>query len=208
MKKPIESEVFDRIRKRAGLTYKQFGARLGLSEQYVSNIINGNRRLSRSVLEKLRERFNADIHTFFDDSFSLADTAYIELFRQEASAGRGVEIEDYAERTHIAVPAGLGAPYNAEHIKAVWVHGDSMIGEKIYDGDYVLFNKNIVTGNSIFVLSVGSTLLVKRVAFDKLMRSITLISANSAYLPRVIAGAELEGVKIEGKVVAKLHRVQ
>jgi SOS-response transcriptional repressor LexA len=82
-----------------------------------------------------------------------------------------------------------------------------MIDEKIYDGDIVIFCPQLVSGDAVYVVSVGNTLLVKRIAFDEINRSITLISANAAYPPRMISGEELENVKIEGRVVACLHRM-
>jgi hypothetical protein len=50
-------------------------------------------------------------------------------------------------------------------------------------------------------------LVVKRVDFDEIRKSITLISASPSYPPRVIAGQDLENVKIEGRVIACLHRM-
>jgi SOS-response transcriptional repressor LexA len=59
---------------------------------------------------------------------------------------------------------------------------------------------------NISVLSVDNALLVKRVVIDGIAKTMTLLSANAAYPPRVIRGADVEGVRIAGKVVAVLHR--
>jgi SOS-response transcriptional repressor LexA len=48
---------------------------------------------------------------------------------------------------------------------------------------------------------------VKRVSFEEIQKTITLISANPNYPPKVIAEQDLENVKIEGRVVACLHRM-
>ncbi|MDR1901679.1 MAG: hypothetical protein LBQ88_05265 [Treponema sp.] len=47
----------------------------------------------------------------------------------------------------------------------------------------------------------------RRVDFDEVKKAITLISANPSYLPHGIAGKDIENVKIEGRVIACLHRM-
>jgi hypothetical protein len=102
---------------------------------------------------------------------------------------------------------GEGSPYRPENLQAVYVAGDSMIGEHIYNGDAVVFHPGLTEGNGIYVLSLDTALLVKRVSFDDLPRSVSLISANPAYPPRQIAGEELENLRIAGRVVTCVHRV-
>jgi phage repressor protein C with HTH and peptisase S24 domain len=71
----------------------------------------------------------------------------------------------------------------------------------------VLFNATETAGENIFVVSVGNDLLVKRVVRDTLKNSLTLISENQAYPPRLIEGEDLESVRIAGKVIAVIHRL-
>ncbi|MDR1231149.1 MAG: XRE family transcriptional regulator [Spirochaetaceae bacterium] len=201
----VEARRFAEVMEKAGLSQQEFAGSLGLSKAHVSNIIQGARRPSRDVLEKLAVRYGVDINRFLFGK-GQPEAAHVELFQQDAAAGSGAEIDDYAERSHITVPQSFIAPYRCEHIKAVLVRGDSMIDEKIYDGDYVLFNRKDTSGEGIFVLSIETTLLVKRVAPDPLNSAITLFSANPVYPPRVISGADLETVRIEGKVIGCLHR--
>jgi phage repressor protein C with HTH and peptisase S24 domain len=82
-----------------------------------------------------------------------------------------------------------------------------MINERINDGDIVIFNIKQIEGNGIYVVSVGSTLLVKRVDFDPANKTIELISANPTYDPRTYSGYELDDIKVEGRVVACYHRL-
>jgi phage repressor protein C with HTH and peptisase S24 domain len=82
-----------------------------------------------------------------------------------------------------------------------------MTGEKIYDGDIVIFCPGLIAGDAVYVVSVDDTLLVKRVNFDEPSQLITLISANPVYPLKMVSGKDLEGVKIEGRVVACLHRM-
>jgi phage repressor protein C with HTH and peptisase S24 domain len=82
-----------------------------------------------------------------------------------------------------------------------------MIDERINDGDIVIFNTRQTEGNGIYVVSIGNTLVVKRVDFDTSSQTIILISANPAYEPRRFSGCELKNIRIVGRAVACYHRM-
>jgi SOS-response transcriptional repressor LexA len=189
---------------RSGMSARQFSEKLGISEGQMSNILRGNRKPSREVLDRLVEEFQVDLNWLLRNETE--DTVYIELIDQEAAAGHGVEIDEYAERQTIAVPRSFLGTHRPENLKAITVRGDSMIDAQIFDGDYVLFDTSKKLGESIFVVSVGSTLLVKRVVKDEVKKTITLFSANTDYPPRVFTGNECEEVRITGQVIAWWHR--
>jgi SOS-response transcriptional repressor LexA len=111
------------------------------------------------------------------------DTVEIELLEQEAAAGRGREALDYPEKHNFQVPRSLVSPYRPERLQAVYIAGDSMADEKINDGDIVIFHPGLTEGNGIYVVSIGNTLVVKRVDFDTPNQTVILLSANPAYPP-------------------------
>jgi SOS-response transcriptional repressor LexA len=191
---------------RSGMSARQFSEVLGISEGQMSNILRGIRKPSREILDKLADYFDVDLNWFLRGETE--DTVYIELIKQEAAAGHGVEIDEYADKQTIAVPRSFLGAHKPENLKAVTVHGDSMIDAQIFDGDYVLFDISNKLGENIFVVSVGNTLLVKRVVADDVKGTITLFSANAAadYPPRIFSGTECEEVRIAGKVIAWWHR--
>jgi SOS-response transcriptional repressor LexA len=76
--------------------------------------------------------------------------------------------------------------------------------DHINDGDIVVFHPGITGGNGIYVVSIGNSLVVKRVDFTP--QTVTLISANPTYKPRRFSGPELSGISISGRVVACYHR--
>jgi SOS-response transcriptional repressor LexA len=82
-----------------------------------------------------------------------------------------------------------------------------MIEAHICDGDIAVFHPGLTEGSGIFVVSIGNTLVVKRVDRDPASRTIVLYSANPAYEPRRFSGPELEDLRIAGRVVACYHRV-
>jgi phage repressor protein C with HTH and peptisase S24 domain len=82
-----------------------------------------------------------------------------------------------------------------------------MVESHICDGDIAIFHPGLTQGSGIFVVSVGNTLVVKRVDRDPATRTIVLYSTNPAYPPRSFSGPELEDVRIAGRVVAVFHRI-
>jgi phage repressor protein C with HTH and peptisase S24 domain len=59
----------------------------------------------------------------------------------------------------------------------------------------------------MFVVSVGNSLVIKRVDPDPASRTIILYSANPAYEPRRFSGPETDKIRVDGKVVACYHKI-
>jgi phage repressor protein C with HTH and peptisase S24 domain len=205
-----EANRYNFVQQASGLSKKDFAESLGISKAMGYQISIGIIKPSREVLEALSKTYNVNLQWFITGSGNSnydPDTVEIELLEQEAAAGQGREVEDYIEKRVIPIIIDFCRPHNPENLKAVYVSGDSMIEERINDGDIVIFNIKQTEGNGIYVVSVGNTLLVKRVAFNPANKTIDLISANPNYEPRRFSGKKLEDIKIEGRVVACYHRM-
>jgi phage repressor protein C with HTH and peptisase S24 domain len=205
-----ETERYNFIREKTGLSKKDFADSLGLSFSMNYQISSGRIKLPRDMLDKLSQVYNVNLHWFLTgqgQSGLESNMIEIELLEQEAAAGQGKEIADYIEKQYIPILYDFLRPHNPQNLKAVYVSGDSMIDERINDGDIVIFNTKQTEGNGIYVVSVGNTLLVKRVDFYLANKTIELISANPVYEPRRYSGYELEEIKIVGRVVACYHRM-
>ena len=219
MKTECESERFNFIQSQSGLSKKDFAESLGLSKSHGYHIACGNTNASREVLERLAKVYQVNLNWYIsgegepcgkDENLSEGppeNSALITLLDQQAAAGRGREIEDYSEERSLKVPLSLIAPHRPERLRAVFVSGDSMIGENICNGDIAVFSPGLVQGNGIYIVSINRALVVKRVCFDNRRRTIELISANPAYPPRLFSGPRLEDLKIEGRMVACVHRM-
>jgi SOS-response transcriptional repressor LexA len=201
-----ESQRQKEVLLRSGMAARQFSKILGISESQMSNILRGSRRPSREVLDRLVDHFGVDLNWLLRGETE--DVVYIDLIKQEAAAGHGMEIDEYAEKQTITVPRSFLGTHKPENIKAVTVRGDSMIDAQIFDGDYVLFDTSYKFGENISVVSVGNMLLVKRVVVDNVKETIMLLSANKVadYPSRIFSGSEREEVRIAGKVIAWWHR--
>ena len=79
-----------------------------------------------------------------------------------------------------------------------------MVEAGIQDGDivYVRCQPRVENGEIAAVL-IGDEATLKRIYYDG--ESIMLIPANRAYQPKTYRGQELEGIRIEGKVVGYTH---
>ena len=205
-----EADRYNFIQQGSGLSKKDFAESLGLSKAMGYQISSGMLKPSREVMEALRQTYNINLHWFLTGMGSSGydpDTVLIELLDQEAAAGQGKEVEDYIEKHAFQVPRSIIAPYKPEKLLAVYVAGDSMIDEHINDGDIAIFHPGLKEGNGIYVVSVGNTLMVKRVDFDTKNQTIILISANKDYEPRRFSGQDIDDIRITGRVLACVHKV-
>jgi SOS-response transcriptional repressor LexA len=203
-----ETERYNFIRKKSGLTAKAFAESLGLSKAMGYQISRDLLKPSRAVLEKFSQAYHVNLHWFLTGEGSSgleSDTVEIELLEQQATAGHGVDVQDCTGRRYFQFLHSFIAPYKPDRLFAVRVAGDSMIEEHINDGDIVIFHPGITEGNGIYVVSIVNSLVVKGVDFTT--QTITLISANPAYKPRRFSRPELDDIRIAGRVVVCYHRV-
>lgn len=211
------------IRFKSRLSKKAFAESLGIHPVVSGDIELGKRDPSRDVLVRLVRAYGIDINWLLTGQGAVRDrdgregdgrggedgdgkVVHIDFVRQEAAAGRGVNIEDNPEVTSIPVLRSLIAPYRSEKVRAVEVRGDSMTGIGLDDRDIVLFVPEARTGDGVHVVSIASQLLVKRIHFDAAGKSVHVISENPQYPPRILSGGDLEQFRIEGKVIGWMHR--
>jgi len=216
---------FASVRSRSGLSRKDFAASLGIHPVVAGDIELGKRDPSREVLVKLVQAWGVDVSwlltgipagsaaggvrsvtEFSAGSGSGGSMVEIKFVDQAAAAGRGVEIEDYAETQSLSLPVSFIAPKRPERVLALRVRGDSMIGAGIDDRDLVFFATDERTGDGIHVVSIGSQLLVKRIQLDPAGYRVQVLSENPRYAVRVLEGPDLESFRIEGRVIGCLHR--
>jgi SOS-response transcriptional repressor LexA len=205
-----EAERYNFIREKSGLSKKDFAQNLGLSFSMNWQIATGRIKLPRDLLDRLADTYNVNLHWFLTGKGPSGlenDSVEIELLEQEAAAGHGVDVQDYAEKHIFQVPRSLIAPHRPDRLLAVYVTGDSMIEAHICDGDIAIFHPGNTEGNGVFVVSIGNSLVVKRVDRDIASQTIILISANPDFPPRRFTGPELDDIRIAGRVVACYHRV-
>ena len=87
-------------------------------------------------------------------------------------------------------------------------HGDSMINARIFDGDLLFVKKQeIVDNGQIAVVLIEDEATVKRVFYDRESDILTLMPENPVYRPMRYVGAQLDQIRILGRVVAVQYEV-
>jgi repressor LexA len=146
--------------------------------------------------------------------------------RRRGGISRGIELTLPAAGDHVVVPlvgsiaAGLPITANENiegsfvvdktffpggNIFSLRVRGDSMVNAGIYDGDFVLVNRqSVVDRGDIVVAVIGDEATVKRFFPEK--RRVRLEPENADYGP-IIVDKNSPGFYIAGKVIGLLRRM-
>lgn len=214
---------------RDGLSYKDFGLKVGISESGVRKYFPPY--LSMPSIDKAVSIANA-----YSVNLDWLATGEGPKFKGdseiEPACVRKAEFdEEYAliPGYHVQVSAGPGAALNGEEIKrhlafrrkwlkfrgldetrlaVVFAKGDSM-EPTIHSGDSILIDtrRNQVEDGSIFVLRLGDDLYAKRLQknYDG---SITIISDNRTdYQPQIVPADQLYNLAVIGKVIWVGHDI-
>ena len=133
-------------------------------------------------------------------------TITIPFVSQKLSAGRGENYlsDDDIEVRTISVSAYLARGIDKATLLAAEVRGDSMIDEKIFSGDIVVFSRGLIRQEGIYVINYAGDLMVKKLSFDALNNRVDIISGNRNYPTRTV---DAELIEILGKVVGWIHRL-
>lgn len=204
-----------RFREKNGLTMEEVGKSIGLTKQaiykYENDIVTNIPYDKILLLAKALHvepweilGWNAPDN---DKVFKLSPdsaTITIPFINQKLSAGTGADYlsaEDTTVRT-ISVLSTIARGANIESLVAAEVVGDSMIGEKIFSGDIVIFSRGLIRGSGIYVINYAGEVMVKKVTFDALENKVTIISANIDYPPKTV---DADCIAILGKVLGWIH---
>lgn len=104
-------------------------------------------------------------------------------------------LEEYETYLAEGIPSGADFCLRAR--------GDSMIGARIFDGDILYIKQqDTVDDGEIALVLVGDEATVKRVYFDRSLRTLTLQPENPTYRALRYTGPKLDEIRILGKVVA------
>lgn len=134
-------------------------------------------------------------------------TITIPFVNQKLSAGSGefyLSDEDIEVKT-INISAFMARGIDKNTLLAAEVRGDSMVNEKIYSGDIVIFSRGLIRQEGIYVINYAGDVMVKKLAFDALNNTVDIISGNENYPTRTV---EVDNVVILGKVIGWIHRIE
>lgn len=208
-------ELIKDFRTKYNVTMDDFAQMSGLSKGYISMLEkNENPRTKLPImpttktLEAVAKAFGITISALMNrlnekdiskEHFSPADrTVIIPVIGTVRAGVGGLAYDDNIG--YETVDAHMLYGYNHEDFFYLTVKGDSMV-PRLYEDDLVLVRKqsNIDNGSYGIVTIDDEEGVVKIVQYDK--NSVTLISQNHNYPPRVFSGNDMKRVKVIGKVI-------
>ena len=204
----MSSKVGDYIkslRKSKGLTQEELGNMIGVKKAAVQKWESGMvQNLKRNTIKQLSDIFEVSPASFIDNDDPIESNATIlpqEKIRmipvyESVSAGFGSYADNYILEY---IPLFISSDEEAHNTLCIKVQGNSMY-PKIEDGDSIQVLKQdwCESGQVAVILIDGEDSVVKKIEYDK--NSITLLSFNPEYAPRVFKGAERDRLKILGIV--------
>ncbi|MDO5643631.1 MAG: S24 family peptidase [Paracoccus sp. (in: a-proteobacteria)] len=223
--------VADRLREIAsdnGLNIKDFAESLDVSKRTLENYLAGINLPSGRFLTDISEKMgaspswiltglgskyiNGDHQNVRDAQHSSDASQFVPVtrFTVEASAGHGSLVQDeqgsgtYAYNRAFLERRGL----KPNNLAVISVRGDSMAPD-LHDGDLILIDRADATPDAIregriYVVNFDGDLYVKRIQRAPGKR-LMLVSSNPAYQSVTVEGADMEGLKIIGRVVNSTH---
>ena len=206
-------EILKQYAEEHNLSYREFARKAGLSNTYITNIVNKpNSNPSLDALKSIAKVMGIPSATLFgmlDDDQGLQINTHaphitrIPLYTS-ISCGTGMFVDDNIE-DYIAVPDKYIKP-NHEYF-ANTACGDSMIGKGIEPGNVLIFEKaNILDNGQIGAFCINDEDAVCKV-FRKLSSGIILLeSANPKYEPIEIDLMKDDCFKIVGKLVGSFRQ--
>ena len=219
------------IRQQNGVSQSAFATLFGLKQQTYQKYESGIASIPDDLKLQLAERYGINLHwlitgegamhvgaegdslarvreknTIKEESDALKDSVVVEMTSLRLSAGPGQEWTDASvtgEKLCIPKRVARRYPHNSDFAGAQ-VIGDSM-EPTLHDGEPVVYVREFIQGDGIYVLAVNGELLVKRLQFDRIFNRLHIISDNTKYRPVEIPLEGLDNVRILGKVVIWVH---
>ena len=198
------AENIRRLRLGARMSMETLGEHLGVSRQTVYRYESGAIvNIPRDKIERMAELFGvpvAELYGFGGSLFDIPGLLPVERRRVPLLGEIACGTPIYADEEHENYVA-VGTETDVDF--CLRAKGDSMIGARILDGDYVFVRaQDTVENGEIAVVIVGEEATLKRVYYYPEKQKLILTPENPAYEPLVYIGEELEEIKILGKAVA------
>lgn len=199
------------LRERADLSQADLAKKLGIAKSTISMYEIGKREPDFETMEAIADLFNVDMNFLHGKSGSEND-----VFNKPEPIPSFPNITPIARKTFplfdgIAageprlMPDGVtlyvDATVDVQADYVLKVHGDSMIGARINDGDYVFVRQQPeVENGEIAAVAIGDEATLKR--FYKYGDVVVLRGENPEFKEMTFTGPELDQVRILGKAVA------
>ena len=209
-----------------GLKLKDLAKKIDMPYSTLHYQVNHPSAIQEQTLKKISEVLNFNVTDLYSTILEYENLSDVEIWQnvqgdvtpadkfvitipfvsQKLSAGKGESYlsDDDIEVKTIDVSEYLARGIDKATLLAAEVRGDSMIDEKIFSGDIVVFSRGLIRQEGIYVINYAGDLMVKKLSFDALNGRIDIISGNRNYPTRTV---DAELIEILGKVVGWIHRL-
>lgn len=194
------------------ISVRQLSRQSGLSNTYISNIVNGDDvNPSLDALKKISRGLGISSQELFD---MLDNEQYIEI-NSMYNYDNIFPIEK--KKFPLLGTVACGEPIYADEDRESYImagtdinadfclkcKGDSMINARIYDGDIVFIKEqSIVNNGEIAVVIIGDEATLKRVYYYREQNFLLLKAENPKFKDLEYRGEEIDTIRILGKAVA------
>jgi phage repressor protein C with HTH and peptisase S24 domain len=194
------------------LSQAELGRLLGVSQQHIQRF-EKDYPVPVKYAAKLAQILDIDIKELLpeelkDVSLANPEIVQIDVLDVRACCGDGIEnfTENVIGQQMMTLPAlrelTESAPENIKIIKAI---GESMM-PTIHTDDIVWIDISVKTPTSdgLYILCVGSDLLIRRIQINPFDNTATVIADNNKYLP--IPRNNYRDIKVIGKVIYHMRK--
>ena len=222
-------EILKEYRIQNNITASEVAEKIGVSQQFLTAVENGKRKLSSKVFEALKEimpkSYIEDIQKYEDyiktpegvkneleklkeevetlkGNAKILDTKIIELpVYGKASAGPGyINLSDIKYMKRV-IDNGF-----SKNSYLVEVEGDSM-EPRIVEGSFALVDPQDIDymPGKVYVVTYNDETFIKKIEVHQEGRLVILKSFNPNYEDKILIGSNIKDLKIEGRVVKVIN---
>jgi len=214
-----------RLRDAAGISQRKLAIATGIDLSYINQLENDRRGgITMTTAAKLAQALNTTADVFLNGQMDAApldrpfSTLMVELERKynEAETKQLVKLPVLGSvsagvlemREQNKMPTNyveilrsrLDSSINLEQLYALEVKGNSLEGDNIFDGDYVVIQRDaIFIDSKIYVVKIDNEVVLKHVSMQGDM--VKLWSTNSHYKEQIVNASKVE---IQGRAIKKV----
>jgi phage repressor protein C with HTH and peptisase S24 domain len=207
----VKKFLADKIAEK-GLSYNNLSLQIGKNQTYLQQFVTRDspKRLGEFERKALANILNVNEQDLSDKPINIMkpDIIQIDVLDVRACCGNGIEnfTENVIGQQMMTLPAlrelTESAPENIKIIKAI---GESMM-PTIHTDDIVWIDISVKTPTSdgLYILCVGSDLLIRRIQINPFDNTATVIADNNKYLP--IPRQNYRDINVVGKVIYHMRK--
>lgn len=198
------------LRKKHKISMKALGQYVGVAESTISLYETEKRQPDNSVLIKIAELFNVSVDYLLgretNDIYTAIGAMPVKKIKLPVLGNVACGEPIYANEDlegYVYTDEDIGADF------CLRAQGDSMVNARIFDGDILYIKKqDMVDDGEIAVVLIEDEATVKRVYYDRENNTITLMPENPTYKMMRYSGAQLNQIRILGKVLCGQYKVK